>query len=152
MRAGVREGEVLDSPTEVTHFEFVFSDVSTVAGTARPKSARNGSLCLYRSEEAAMFQLMIFYLMHRNWRARLALNNSASSIFTCWLLAGSFVAASGIGYASKTMGGLESLGIFSVSIICVIISFAFLADAKRIHHIRLTAGNSVFQRDAGATG
>lgn len=99
-----------------------------------------------------MFQLMLFYLNHSHWRARLALNNSASSIFTCWLLAGLFVLASGIGYASKTMGGLESLGMFALSIIFVIVSFAFFADAKRIHHIRLAAGNSVFQRDADATG
>jgi nitric oxide reductase large subunit len=87
---------------------------------------------------------MCFYLLHKNWRARLAMNSSASWIFTCWLCAGFSALASMGGYAAKTTSGLGSLAMFALSLFLVIFSYAFLAEAKRIHHIRILARNAVF--------
>lgn len=91
-----------------------------------------------------MIQLMRFYLLHKNWRARLALNSSASWIFMCWLCAGSSAIAAMGGYAAKSTSSLESLAIFALSLFLVILSYTFLHKAKRIHHIRILARNEVF--------
>ncbi len=91
-----------------------------------------------------MASLMCFYLLRKNWRARLAMNSSASWIFTCWLCAGfSALTATG-GYAANTVSGMESLAMIALSLSLIILSYALLAEAKRIHHIRILAGNTVF--------
>lgn len=91
-----------------------------------------------------MTQLMRFYLGHTNWRARLAMNRSASWIFTCWLYAGFSAFAAIGGYVAKTTSVLQSLGILALSLFLVIFSYTFLAEAKRIRHIRILAKNALF--------
>lgn len=91
-----------------------------------------------------MAQLMRFYLGHKNWRARLAMNSSASWIFTCWLYAGLSAFAAIGGYVAKTMSALESLELSALSLFLVIFSYTFLAEAKHIHHIRILARNATF--------
>lgn len=91
-----------------------------------------------------MTQLMCFYLLHKNWRARLAMNSSASWIFTCWLYAGFSAFAAIGGYAVKTTSSLESLAMLALSLFLVIFSYTFLAEAKRVHHIRILARNAAF--------
>lgn len=91
-----------------------------------------------------MSQLMCFYLLHKNWRVRLAMNRSASWIFTFWLYAVLSAFAAIGGYATKTMNVLESLAMLALSVFLMIFSYTFLAEAQRIHHIRILARNPIF--------
>lgn len=72
------------------------------------------------------------------------MNSSASWIFTCWLCAGFSALAAIGGHAAETTSRPESLAMFALSLLLVILSYVFLREAERIHHIRILARNEVF--------
>lgn len=91
-----------------------------------------------------MFELMQSYIPHKNWRDRLALNPAASNIWLCWVIALTFMAGLVIGSAFCSLDKISFLVMASVSIASFAASFIFLAEAKRVHAIRVAAGNEVF--------
>ncbi|HZR70606.1 MAG TPA: hypothetical protein VFB01_16310 [Burkholderiales bacterium] len=82
-----------------------------------------------------MFELMRFYLAGRGWRARLALNPAAASIYTCWRMAAILLLGAALGVvlqADAATCALLALG----GVLAFAFSFAFLRDAKRVHALR----------------
>lgn len=82
-----------------------------------------------------MFELMRFYLWGRGWRARLARNRAAGSIYTCWRMAAILLLGAVLGVvldADAAACVLLALG----GILAFAFSFAFLRDAKRVHALR----------------
>lgn len=84
---------------------------------------------------------MAFYLLHRNWRARISANNAASWIWTLWLLSAlqgafaAFSAATGKGEAAAILAAGAFLGFG--------ISGLFVPAAKRQHVALQRMGNPV---------
>jgi hypothetical protein len=89
----------------------------------------------------SIFKLMAFYLLHRNWRARISANNAASWIWTLWLLGAmqgafaAFAAATGKGEAAAILAAGAAFG-FGVSGL-------FVPAAKRKHVSLQRVGNPV---------
>jgi len=79
----------------------------------------------------SIFKLMAFYIIHRNWRARVSMNEAASWIWVLWLLA--IMQALFSLYAVIT-GMYESAVILAVGALAVFVaSFLFAPAAKRKH-------------------
>jgi hypothetical protein len=91
-----------------------------------------------------MLSLMRFYILHRNWRARLALNSAASNIWLCWVISFHFLAGLALGVAFCSLDTGSALLIGAAAVASFAASFAFLAEAKRLHAVRLAAGNAIF--------
>lgn len=91
-----------------------------------------------------MLSLMRFYIPHKNWRARLALNSAASNIWLCWVISLLFVAGLALGAAFRSLDTGSALLMGAAAVASFAASFAFLAEAKRLHAVRLAAGNAVF--------
>jgi hypothetical protein len=91
-----------------------------------------------------MFSLMRFYILNKNWRARLALNSAASNIWLCWIISFLFVAGLAIGVVIRSVDTGSALLMCAVAAASFAASFAFLAEAKRLHAVRLAAGNALF--------
>jgi hypothetical protein len=91
-----------------------------------------------------MLSLMRFYVLHKNWRARLALNSAASNIWLCWIISLLFVAGLAWGAAFRSLDKGSALFLGATAVASFAASFAFLAEAKRQHAVRLAAGNAVF--------
>ncbi len=82
-----------------------------------------------------MFELMRFYLSGRNWRARLALNPAAANIFTCWRMSAIFLLCAALGGILES-GVVTCVVLALAGVLAFAFSFAFLAQAKRIHSLR----------------
>jgi hypothetical protein len=87
---------------------------------------------------------MCFYLPHKNWRARLALNPAASNIWLCWVVALDCLAGLTIGVAFWSLDAITFIVIALAAIASFLAAFIFLPEAKRVHAIRVAAGNGVF--------
>lgn len=91
-----------------------------------------------------MIELMRSYIPHKNWRARLALNQAASYIWLCWVISFVFLAGLVIGATFQSLDTVSALLLASVAVASLATSFAFLSEAKRVHAIRVAARNEVF--------
>jgi hypothetical protein len=93
-----------------------------------------------------IFELMQHYFPRKNWRARLATNSAASTIFTLWMFAATFLIGALILLFRD--GSLLLCAIFGgVAVMCFAISFLWLTEAKRLHEIRRVMNNSILFGD-----
>ena len=80
-----------------------------------------------------MLKLMRFYLLHKDWRARLALNSAASNIWLCWLITLMFVAGFVFSVVFKGLDTVTALVMTFLAIVSLLLFFILFTQAKRLH-------------------
>lgn len=91
-----------------------------------------------------MFSLMRFYIIHKNWRARLALNSAAKRIWLCWIISFLCVAGLVLGIAFRSLDTHSGLVLAAVAVASFAASFLFLPEARRLHAVRTASENTFF--------
>lgn len=94
-----------------------------------------------------MFKLMRFYLLHKHWRTRLAMNQAASNIWVCWLICLCFSLVLVISIIFQNIDFVSGAALLGAATLSFAASFAFLREAKRIHTIRYAARNKALFGD-----
>jgi hypothetical protein len=92
-----------------------------------------------------MLELMSFYILHRNWRARLAMNSAARWIWLFCLI--------GLLFLFAALGALLWRGDLAVAVasFCLALglfasSFAFRKRAARLHRTLMALDNSLLRQ------
>lgn len=91
--------------------------------------------------DESIFKLMAFYLLHRNWRARISANVAASWIWTLWLL-GAMQGTFGV-FAAVTGKGEAAAILATGAVFGFAVSGLFVPAAKRAHLALQRVGNPV---------
>lgn len=96
----------------------------------------------------SIFKLMRHYFPHKNWRARLAVNSAACTIWMLWVFSTLFLITTVI---LLVRGGTfaQFLGCAGVAAVLFLASFLFLPEARRLHEIRRVMNNSILFGESG---
>lgn len=89
-----------------------------------------------------IFELMAYYIPHRNWRARLAMNSATSNIWTFWVLSMVNLLAAFVILIREGVC-LNFLVLVCVGAALFAVSFLFLPEAKRLHEIQRIVNNEI---------
>jgi ABC-type uncharacterized transport system permease subunit len=98
-----------------------------------------------RSTPGAMsiFELMAHYILHRNWRVRLAMNGAATNIYMCWVLSVACLFTSVV-LLIQAVAISIALMLLCAGFALFAVSFLFFQEAKRIHKINWVMKNEAF--------